>query len=166
MPTETRTLTAVMDFQDGTPFDGTLEVRLNASSKTDEKLVAPRVWQEVPFTDGSAAVELYPNSVLEEGSYYTVHVYSTSTVKGYKSKTKILETAFTMPDADACLHELATLTPMSPSAVDAVRLIANEAAASAESAAASAESAMSAVSEISPLTSAEIEGVFAEDDRA
>ena len=142
----TVTLTAVMDWQNGEPFEGVLEVRLNAASKTDETLVGPAVWQETPFTDGSASVELYPSSALESGAFYTARVYSSRIAGGYKSKKKILETAFAMPDSDAYLHDLAGIEPMVPAAEETVELIAQRAEAAAAS--------------IVPLSSQDVADIF------
>ena len=125
----TRKLTILMAHQDGTPFAGCASVRLNSASKTDEELVGPLAWQESDFdAEGKVELQLVPNSELEEGTWYRAEVYQTRTQNGARSKIKVFSTAFTMPDADSCLHDLAVVEPVRPSALDAMQTLLSEAA--------------------------------------
>ena len=169
---ETYNLTAVMDYQDGKPFDGYMEVRLNSASKTDTELVGPRLWQEVPFNaDGQAQAELYPNAVLEQGTFYTAKIYATKNINGAKMRQKLVDTAFTMPAADSFLHDLAIIEPMRPSAEDVVRTIASEAMQAAGQAEAARDELSGATGRIgdlegradaleTPLADSYIDGIF------
>ena len=124
---QTRKLTILMAHQDGTPFAGYASVKLSSASKTDEELVGPLVWQESEFDEnGKVELDIVPNTELEEGTCYRCQIYVTKSANGTKSKSKIVDTAFQMPDADSYLHELAIVEPMKPSAQEVVERIASE----------------------------------------
>lgn len=155
MAASTVKLTAAMEYQDGTPFDGFLSVRLNSASRTDEVLVGPYADQKVRFENGRASVDLYPNSALEEGTYYRAKAFTETVENGYRSKRTLFETAFVMPDEDSFLHDLATIEPVAVTDVDAVQLLVSQASEAASSAAESAAS-------IAPLSSQDVAEIFGE----
>ena len=168
----TRKLTILMLHQDGTPFAGCASVRLASASKTDEELVGPLVWQESEFDQtGKVEMQLVPNSELEEGTYYRADVYQTRTTGGCKSKSKVFHTAFTMPDADSFLHNLAQIEEVKPSAQGILQLIASEAtqaALQAETARSELSGAIGRIGALesradtleTPLANAYIDGLF------
>ena len=155
---QTRKLTILMAHQDGTPFVGYVSVRLSSASKTDEELVGPLVWQESEFdATGKVELQLVPNTELAEGTFYTCQIYVVKTANGYKSKSKVVDTAFAMPDEDSFLHDLSAVAPVSVSSADAVQLMANRAEASAVRA---EQAAVNAEQVVAPATDQEIDALF------
>lgn len=118
MAATTVKLTAVMDFQDGLPFAGVLTVELNATSKTENAIVGPRYNASASFSSvGTAVVNVVPNELLEEGTYYT------ATITDSEGKTVYLSDRFVVPNRNCYLHELGTIAPVTPSQADSLRII-------------------------------------------
>lgn len=154
---QTRKLTILMAHQDGTPFAGYASVRLSSASKTDEELVGPLVWQESEFdAEGRVELQLVPTTALGEGTCYRCQIYVVKTANGFKSKSKVVDTAFQMPDEDAFLHDLAVIEPMRPSAQEVVQMLVNEAVEASAEARAAAEDVNAG------CTDAEIDALFQE----
>jgi len=120
MAVNTVNLTVVMDYQDGRPFDGKLEVQLSETSKTSEAIVGPRYSTFSSFINGEAVVQVVPNSMLEPNLFYRATITDTS------GKTVFLTTTFIVPDHNCYLHDLTVVEPMTPSQQDALELIASQ----------------------------------------
>ena len=105
MAIDTVTLTADAVWQDGTPFQGYLEVTLQQTEAASGGLVAPKKAQEIVFEDGQAAITLVPSSALN-GAKYRIRVVTTAVAGNYKSKTILLDELVEIPDADCTLHDI------------------------------------------------------------
>jgi len=105
MAIDTVTLTADGVWQDGTPFDGYLEVTLQETGNASDGIVAPKKAQEIYFSEGRAEVPLVPSSAIG-GAKYRLRVMTSNISGNYKSKTCLLDELVEVPERDCGLHEL------------------------------------------------------------
>jgi len=101
---ETTTVTCTLHYPDGTPLgDGTtIEAQLSHLEKSDG-FVVPVVVSAIPV-DGIATLELFPNELGSESSYYTI------SIKVGKRTISTIGTVV-VPNADCDLWEIVELDP-------------------------------------------------------
>lgn len=140
-------------FQNGLPFDGVLRLRLSRAVNVADGggVVIPREWQEVQIRadkPDTAEVELIPNALLGEGTFYHYELVQVCNTGAYQydryGKRRTAEKgAIVVPDRDCDISELITLPPTNETAetAEAFASEAKQAAADAEAAAERAEHA-------------------------
>lgn len=138
-------------FQNGAPFDGVLRLRLSRAVNAVDGggVVVPREWQEVQIRADkpeTAAVELIPNALLGEGTFYHYELVQVANTGAYQydryGKRRTAEKgAIVVPDRDCDISEIITLPPTdeSPETAEAFASEAKQAANRAEEAAKRAE---------------------------
>ena len=134
-------------FQNGLPFDGVLRLRLSRAVNVADGggVVVPREWQEVQIRADkpeTAAVELIPNALLGEGTFYHYELVQVCNTGAYQydryGKRRTAEKgAIVVPDRDCDISEIITLPPTdeSPETAEAFASEAKQAANRAEEAA-------------------------------
>lgn len=108
-------------FQNGLPFDGVLRLRLSRAVNVADGggVVVPREWQEVHIRADkpeTAEVELIPNALLGEGTFYHYELVQVANTGAYQfdryGKRRTAEKgAIVVPDRDCDISELITLPP-------------------------------------------------------
>lgn len=108
-------------FQNGLPFDGVLRLRLSRAVNVADGggVVVPREWQEVQIRADkpeTAEVDLIPNALLGEGTFYHYELVQVCNTGAYQydryGKRRTAEKgAIVVPDRDCDISELITLPP-------------------------------------------------------
>ena len=122
-------------YQSAVPFDGIFRVKLNRAAICEEHKVCvlPKEWQTIEFTaDGVATVDLIPNSMFGEGTYYEYEIKCRLNTGAYVydkyGKWKcITKGVFVAPDHDCNFSEIATVQPMAEEPIEAAKAYASEA---------------------------------------
>lgn len=147
-------------FQNGLPFDGVLRLRLSHAVNVADGggVVVPREWQEVQIRADkpeTAAVELIPNALLGEGTFYhyeLVQVCNTGVYQydRYGKRRTAEKGAIVVPDRDCKFSEIVVIAPpesMNLESAKAYASIAKQAAIEAANAQAVAENIAANLSE-------------------
>lgn len=108
-------------FQNGAPFDGVLRLRLSRAVNIADGggVVVPREWQEVQIRADkpeTAEVELIPNALLGEGTFYHYELVQVCNTGAYQydryGKRRTAEKgAIVVPDRDCKFSEIVVIAP-------------------------------------------------------
>ncbi len=144
---QTVTVTVNSIFQNATPFEGFIRVRLGTPLvEVDSTFIAQLNPQEIDFGGGNPEVSflVIPNSLLGEDTYYVVEIYRTTLVGAHHEYDLLLTSNVVVPDHDCNLADITVLEPIAPEPVEVSKKYASEAKQSAIEAEAAKEAAKKA----------------------
>lgn len=132
MPSKTVKITIEGLFQNALPFDGVIRFKLSRPCRADEQYILPDKWQEVGFrSNGVSVVELIPNSLLGERTFYEFEVVRKRFGVPMSEKSIRLNTihrgAIYVPDYDCNFVDLAVLAHDIPDLFGACYALASQA---------------------------------------
>lgn len=131
---QTVTVTVNSIFQNATPFEGFIRVRLGTPLvEVDSTFIAQLNPQEIDFGGGNPEVSFLaiPNSILGEDTYYVVEIYRTTLVGAHHEYDLLLTSNVVIPDHDCNLADITILEPIAPEPVEVSKKYASEAKQSA-----------------------------------
>ena len=144
---KTVTVTVNTLFQNATPFEGFIRVRLGTPLvEVDSTFIAQLNPQEIDFSGGNpeASFLAIPNSILGEDTYYVVEIYRDTLVGAHHEYDLIHTSNIVIPDHDCNLADIAIVEPIAPEPVEVSKKYASEAKLSAIEAEEAKESAKKA----------------------
>ena len=144
---KTVTVTVNTLFQNATPFEGFIRVRLGTPLvEVDSTFIAQLNPQEIDFGGGNpeASFLAIPNSILGEDTYYVVEIYRDTLVGAHHEYDLIHTSNIVIPDHDCNLADIAIVEPIAPEPVEVSKKYASEAKLSAIEAEEAKESAKKA----------------------
>ena len=122
---QTVTVTVNTLFQNATPFEGFVRVKLGIPLvEVDSTFIAQLNPQEIDFGGGNPKVSFIaiPNSVLGEGTYYVVEIYRDTLVGAHHEYDCIYTGNIVIPDHDCNLADIAVIEPIVPDGGSIVRV--------------------------------------------
>lgn len=127
---KTVTVTVNTLFQNATPFEGFIRVRLGTPLvEVDSTFIAQLNPQEIDFGGGNpeASFLAIPNSILGEDTYYVVEIYRDTLVGAHHEYDLIHTSNIVIPDHDCNLADIAVVEPIAPEPVEVSKKYASEA---------------------------------------
>lgn len=127
---QTVTVTINTLFQNATPFEGFVRVKLGTPLvEVDSTFIAQLNPQEIDFGGGNPEVSFIaiPNSVLGEDTYYVVEIYRDTLVGAHHEYDCIYTGNIVIPDHDCNLADIAVIEPIAPEPVEVSKKFASEA---------------------------------------
>ena len=126
---KTVTVTVNTRFQNATPFEGFIRVRLGTPLVgVDNMFVAQLNPQEIDFGGGNPEVSFIaiPNSILGEDTYYVVEIYRDTLVGAHHEYDIIHTSNIVIPDHDCNLADITIVEPIAPEPLEVSKKYASE----------------------------------------